>query len=754
MEKRRNMAYIWTIATVLIMCLAAVFVFNSDRRFSVKDRPFIATEIDFDFCHPPDYSAESLVNYINSNNINTVVLPLNSGENSLVEIPGFVNINQGSQDYEKQDFIKQLKKSLTKEKVQLYVMVDCGSLSEQTVLSVVQHLDNNYAFPAIVLKNYSGSKDLLNDISSHIAQKCDLLLMSDNSQLSQTADIDVIDGYICTEMDYNQYRMFKSDSRQTVMLHCNTPSLESDIFVATNFGQLDGAVVSVYNGDYEKHTGIEYALTKDSALPVFDLSVSQDFDVTYPTKDVSTYYSGIFITGTGAVGTVNINGAEYACRTDGTFGVYLELSEGENPVTVFSAGGSKSFTVTRKVYRSTGSTVKKELSWDDSIKLNPGRIIRTTSQLTSILSDPEDDYSIIAGLDTGTKLIVADSVEAERSGVKTYVYQLTNGGYVPSDKVEILDEITQDYNPSKKEKTEDYTIYEKPVITAADAEKLENGDNILKFTVNNMPAVTHSFLQDKLTVVFMDTDMEDIPVPSTDFYTDYTVLQTENHTQIDFVLDASNPLWGYDIKSEEGTVTLYFKDKPQLQEGNNPLEGITIMLDAGHGGKDSGALGVASVNGPLEKDLNLAVAQATKAILESKGATVLMTRDDDTFPTLDERRNMARDLKPDLFIAVHHNSMDYSYNSTKARGSECYYFTHQSKNLAVAMTENISAATGRFNRGTFNGRYYVTRTDICPSVLMEYGFMINSSEFSTLYSNIDIYKAAYGTAKAVLQALE
>ena len=53
-----------------------------------------------------------------------------------------------------------------------------------------------------------------------------------------------------------------------------------------------------------------------------------------------------------------------------------------------------------------------------------------------------------------------------------------------------------------------------------------------------------------------------------------------------------------------------------------------------------------------------------------------------------------------------------------------------------------------------NGRYYVTRTDICPSVLMEYGFMINPAEFSTLYSNTNIYKAAYGTAQAVINTIQ
>ena len=183
------------------------------------------------------------------------------------------------------------------------------------------------------------------------------------------------------------------------------------------------------------------------------------------------------------------------------------------------------------------------------------------------------------------------------------------------------------------------------------------------------------------------------------------------------------------------------------------MENVTVVLDPGHGGKDPGALGVASLNGPVEKDLNLAVAKATKSILESYGANVVMTREGDTFPELEDRRSLTREIKPDLFISIHHNSMDYSYNSSTVRGSECYYFTDSSKNLAKLMAQNISTATERKNRGAHKARYYVTRNDICPAVLMEYGFVINPQEYSRLYTDEDIYKAAYGTAMAVYNAI-
>ena len=68
MKKRKTMAFLYTIITVACMFAAAVFVFNSDRRFSVKNQPFVATELDYAFCQATEYSADSVMNYVLSNN--------------------------------------------------------------------------------------------------------------------------------------------------------------------------------------------------------------------------------------------------------------------------------------------------------------------------------------------------------------------------------------------------------------------------------------------------------------------------------------------------------------------------------------------------------------------------------------------------------------------------------------------------------------------------------------------------------------
>jgi N-acetylmuramoyl-L-alanine amidase len=109
-----------------------------------------------------------------------------------------------------------------------------------------------------------------------------------------------------------------------------------------------------------------------------------------------------------------------------------------------------------------------------------------------------------------------------------------------------------------------------------------------------------------------------------------------------------------------------------------------IVVDAGHGGHDTGTIGP---DGLLEKDLTLDVALRLGKLLESRlGAEVVYTRDDDTFVPLEERTAIANQQQADLFISVHANSS----NDPAARGVETYYlnFTSSPDALAVAAREN------------------------------------------------------------------
>jgi N-acetylmuramoyl-L-alanine amidase len=113
-----------------------------------------------------------------------------------------------------------------------------------------------------------------------------------------------------------------------------------------------------------------------------------------------------------------------------------------------------------------------------------------------------------------------------------------------------------------------------------------------------------------------------------------------------------------------------------------------IVIDAGHGGHDTGTIGP---NGLMEKDLCLDVALRLGKLIEEglPGAEVIYTRSDDTFIPLEERTNIANQAKADLFVSIHANSSPDS----SARGVETYYlnFSPSSEAMAVAARENATA---------------------------------------------------------------
>ncbi|MBD5304118.1 MAG: N-acetylmuramoyl-L-alanine amidase [Bacteroides sp.] len=122
---------------------------------------------------------------------------------------------------------------------------------------------------------------------------------------------------------------------------------------------------------------------------------------------------------------------------------------------------------------------------------------------------------------------------------------------------------------------------------------------------------------------------------------------------------------------------------------NSPKETFTVVIDPGHGGKDFGAVD----NNVKEKDINLGVAKklAEKIKKGSKDVNVVMTRDNDTFITLQDRANIANNNKGNLFISIHTNSVDKSNpRRTTVAGASVYALgLHKDKNnLQVAMREN------------------------------------------------------------------
>ena len=162
---------------------------------------------------------------------------------------------------------------------------------------------------------------------------------------------------------------------------------------------------------------------------------------------------------------------------------------------------------------------------------------------------------------------------------------------------------------------------------------------------------------------------------------------------------------------------------------NNPVYGdVLIVLDPGHGGKDSGAY----VGGVAEKNLNLDTSLKLKDLLEEAGFKVAMTRTGDTYPGLYERAALANALKADLFLSVHHNALP---SNVSAQGVLTVYDGTSSAKTAFAQTIQKEMAKGLPvpNMGLQNRpKIVVTREAKMPSALAELGFMTNDYERSLL----------------------
>ena len=166
-----------------------------------------------------------------------------------------------------------------------------------------------------------------------------------------------------------------------------------------------------------------------------------------------------------------------------------------------------------------------------------------------------------------------------------------------------------------------------------------------------------------------------------------------------------------------------------------------------------GAPGSPAEEFPQESELNLSAALAAKYRLEQLGATVSMTRDTDVFYTLAERMEMLNSQKPDFFIAIHHNSAAMNNDLNQVGGTEAYWFYTEGKPLATALAANVSLTTGRNDRGPKYSAFYVTRSNICPAVLLELGFVSNPAEYEGCATPEGLWAEGGAIAQAVLDSI-
>ncbi|MDY4975427.1 MAG: N-acetylmuramoyl-L-alanine amidase [Clostridia bacterium] len=211
-----------------------------------------------------------------------------------------------------------------------------------------------------------------------------------------------------------------------------------------------------------------------------------------------------------------------------------------------------------------------------------------------------------------------------------------------------------------------------------------------------------------------------------------------------------------------GIYGLYAEDGEQVFQNADQL---TVVIDAGHGGMDGGAVGISGV---LEKDLNLQVAKKLEKLVTDGGGKALMTRADDVSLHTDQdktvreqkrsdlnyRRSYAADSGADAFISIHMNKFEQS----QYRGAQIFYAADQdSKQLAEMIKKNIvpvsEKSDGREIKKAYDTMFILQQSKL-PSVIVECGFLSNSEEEALLTDDAYQQKIAEAIYRGLCEFLQ
>lgn len=174
------------------------------------------------------------------------------------------------------------------------------------------------------------------------------------------------------------------------------------------------------------------------------------------------------------------------------------------------------------------------------------------------------------------------------------------------------------------------------------------------------------------------------------------------------------------------------------------LRNKVIVIDPGHGGKDVGAIGV---QGTYEKDLTLRTSRLLQDKLKAAGATVYLTRQNDSFVSLPARARTANHHGADVFISVHYDSIE----DPSVTGTTTFYYGGADQQLADYVHQSLIQLTNLRDRNVRQENYLVLRENMQPSLLLELGYISNRGEELTILSSDFQERAATGIYQGLAQ---
>ena len=229
----------------------------------------------------------------------------------------------------------------------------------------------------------------------------------------------------------------------------------------------------------------------------------------------------------------------------------------------------------------------------------------------------------------------------------------------------------------------------------------------------------------------------------------------EDETGIEFELNTES----FEIPFEKGRIATGYSveiadNKPivSIEYALTDISEATVLLDAGHGGSDPGALGPPGEFGLMEKDFNLYVAQKTRDYLENIGINVIFPRSSDEHVPILERMEHFFDSY-DIGVSIHANSMPMHHDFTGDEGPLMFYSAEHSEKAASGIIEHIAAKTGHEFNPAILRNFGIARYTSAPSMLFEMGYMCNPHEYERLLDTDYLDLIAESLGEGIVQYL-
>ncbi|WP_419959098.1 SH3 domain-containing protein [Psychrobacillus sp. BM2] len=199
-----------------------------------------------------------------------------------------------------------------------------------------------------------------------------------------------------------------------------------------------------------------------------------------------------------------------------------------------------------------------------------------------------------------------------------------------------------------------------------------------------------------------------------------------------------------ETEQSEDNSNLEKEKKKDVTRKKGTLKGLTIVIDAGHGGNDRGTTGALGTD---EKNITLITSELLSSKLQAAGANVILTRESDEYVDLRKRVSIGHQVDADAFISLHYDAIE----NTSVRGFTTYYMHSYQKELAKYVHNGLGDMISLKDRGTQPGDYLVLRENKQKAILIELGYLSNPSEERNVTTQNYREQATHGIYNGIIK---